>query len=96
MNNAVQTIQATPHSDGSTSGCVVHHLVNRASTAVPLPFPPVRKPKPRRQCMRRNRYVRKTQDMESIFAMGLSVIGIVVSVALVGLFVREALKGVLP
>jgi len=45
--------------------------------------------------MSRNRYVRKTQDMESIFAMGLSVIGIVVSVLMVALFVREALKGVL-
>jgi hypothetical protein len=95
MNNAAQTIQDT-HSDGSTSGCVVHHLEDRTSTAVPLPFF-VRetKPQPRRQSMSRNRYVRKTQDMESIFAMGLSVIGIVVSVLMVALFVREALKGVL-
>lgn len=52
--------------------------------------------KPRRQSMSRNRYVRKTQDMESLFAMGLSVIGIVVSVLMVALFVREALRGVLP
>jgi len=46
--------------------------------------------------MSRNRYVRKTQDVESICAMVLSVAGIVVSVALVAMFVNEALKGVLP
>lgn len=46
--------------------------------------------------MKRNRYVRKTQDVEALCAMALSAVGVIGSVCLGALFVREALRGIIP